>query len=49
MIVSSEGSESDRDRGLGLGADAYLVKPFDPEDLCRTAQELLSGARAAGA
>jgi len=41
VIVSTEGSERDRDKGLALGADAYLVKPFDPEDLCRIAQDLL--------
>ena len=46
VIVSTEGSERDRDKGLALGADAYLVKPFDPEDLRRIAQDLLD--RAAG-
>jgi two-component system chemotaxis response regulator CheY len=33
FIVSTEGSERDREKGLALGADAYLVKPFSPEDL----------------
>jgi len=42
VIVSTEGSERDRDKGLALGADAYLVKPFDPEDLRRIAENLLS-------
>jgi two-component system chemotaxis response regulator CheY len=41
LIISTEGSERDREKGLGLGADAYLVKPFDPEQLRRTARELL--------
>ena len=31
--------------GLELGADAYLVKPFDPDALRRTAKELLQKAR----
>ena len=44
VIVSTEGSERDRDKGLGLGADAYLVKPFDPEALRDLAQRLLEGA-----
>jgi two-component system chemotaxis response regulator CheY len=49
VIVSTEGSERDRDKGMSLGADAYLVKPFDPEDLRRIAQSLLArGAGAAG-
>lgn len=33
VIVSTEGSETDRARGLNLGASAYLVKPFVPEEL----------------
>ena len=31
FIISTEGSEQDRERGLMLGADEYLVKPFAPE------------------
>ncbi len=42
VIISTEGSERDRDKGLALGADAYLVKPFDPDELKRVAQELLA-------
>jgi two-component system chemotaxis response regulator CheY len=45
LIISTEGSERDRLRGLELGADAYLVKPFAPDDLRRTARELLAKAR----
>jgi two-component system chemotaxis response regulator CheY len=48
IIVSTEGSERDRDKGLSLGADAYLVKPFDPEDLCQIARDLLSRSSGAG-
>lgn len=33
VILSTEGSERDRAKGLSLGADEYLVKPFDPEQL----------------
>ncbi|MBW2315065.1 MAG: response regulator [Deltaproteobacteria bacterium] len=42
VIISTEGSERDREKGLSLGADAYLVKPFDPEELREVARELLS-------
>ena len=42
VIVSTEGSERDRDKGVGLGADAYLVKPFEPDDLKRVVRELLA-------
>jgi two-component system chemotaxis response regulator CheY len=45
VIVSTEGSERDRDKGLALGADAYLVKPFEPEDLQRIVEALLDSER----
>ena len=48
VIVSTEGSQRDRDKGLGLGADAYLVKPFEPEALRQVARDLLQGATRAG-
>jgi two-component system chemotaxis response regulator CheY len=49
LIVSTEGSERDRAKGLALGADAYLVKPFEPEDLQRIATALLDARRGGGA
>jgi len=33
FIISTEGSDRDREKGIQLGADAYLVKPFSPEEL----------------
>ena len=45
VIVSTEGSERDRDKGVGLGADAYLVKPFPPEELQGVVRELLARPR----
>ncbi len=48
VIVSTEGSDRDRDKGLRLGADAYLVKPFDPEALRQVVTDLLAAARAEG-
>ena len=33
VIISTEKSEADRKRGMALGADDYLAKPFDPRDL----------------
>jgi len=41
VIISTEGSERDREKGILLGADAYLVKPFDPDELREVARELL--------
>ena len=42
VIISTESSERDRAKGLELGADAYLVKPFDPEALRQIARDLLA-------
>ena len=33
LIISTQSSERDRARGLSLGANGYLTKPFSPEDL----------------
>ena len=40
--MSTEKTERDRKRGLELGADAYLVKPFEPENLREVVLDLLS-------
>ena len=48
IIVSTEGSDRDREKGLGLGADAYLVKPFDPEVLRQVVTDLLERDSKAG-
>ncbi len=45
VIVSTEGSDRDRDKGLELGADAYLVKPFEPEALRAVVSDLLARPR----
>jgi two-component system chemotaxis response regulator CheY len=45
VIVSTEGSERDRDKGVGLGADAYLVKPFEPDELKNIVRDLLARSR----
>lgn len=42
VIISTEGSERDREKGLALGANAYLVKPFQPEELQQLVHRLLS-------
>ncbi len=33
IVVTTEGAEKDRQKGMALGADEYLVKPIDPEEL----------------
>lgn len=44
IIISTEGSDKDRERGLALGADAYLKKPFEPQELRETIARLRPGS-----
>ena len=47
VMLTALGDVADRITGLELGADAYLVKPFEPDDLRRAARELLAKAQEA--
>jgi two-component system, chemotaxis family, chemotaxis protein CheY len=42
VIISTESSEEDRRRGLSIGANGYLVKPFTDGELIRLVHEHLS-------
>ncbi len=42
VLISTRSSERDRDRGLTLGANAYLAKPFTPEMLRKEAARQLA-------
>lgn len=44
VIISTQATERDVERGKKLGADAYVPKPFSPELLRGTCERLLSGA-----
>lgn len=41
IVISTEGSRKDIEKGLALGATAYLVKPFKPEQLLELVKGLL--------
>jgi DNA-binding response OmpR family regulator len=43
ILLSARVQESDVERGLGAGADAYLAKPFKAPDLVAKVEELLAG------
>lgn len=38
MIVSAKKEDIDKIRGLGLGADDYIIKPFSPNELVARAK-----------
>lgn len=40
LVISSESSERDRERGLSLGANAYLAKPFTADALVAAVRSL---------
>lgn len=42
LLLSACGQQGDVEAGLAAGADRYVVKPFSPEVLVRTARELLA-------
>ena len=41
VMVTTEGREEDRNRGMALGANAYLTKPFEPAELLKISRKLL--------
>lgn len=42
VLISARGRETDRARGMGAGADAWLVKPFATADLLACIEGLLA-------
>ena len=41
IIITTEGAREDRDRGLALGADAYVAKPIQSSSLLKTITDVL--------
>ena len=41
VLLTAKGQETDRQKGLDVGADVYMTKPFDPEALLEKAKEVL--------
>jgi two-component system chemotaxis response regulator CheY len=46
VIISTDSRAADRERGLKLGADAYLTKPFEPEELLELVRRVLDSRAA---
>jgi two-component system OmpR family response regulator len=47
LLLTARSQESDITRGVGSGADDYVVKPFDPADLASRVDKIISASRKA--
>ncbi|EAR16031.1 MULTISPECIES: response regulator transcription factor [Robiginitalea] len=41
ILLTAKGQEVDRQKGLDMGADKYMTKPFDPDEMFEIAEEIL--------
>jgi len=41
IMLTAKGRDSERDKGISLGADAYMTKPFSTRDILKRVTELL--------
>jgi DNA-binding response OmpR family regulator len=41
LMLTAKGRDTDVAKGLGLGADAYMTKPFSTRELVRKVREML--------
>lgn len=48
IVCSAKSADVDKVRARDLGADAYVVKPWDPENLIATIRSVLSGGQDTG-
>ena len=44
LMLSAKGRSTDVDKGLGVGADAYMTKPFSTKELAAKVAEMLGAA-----
>ena len=43
LMLSAKGRDTDLAKGLGLGADAYMTKPFSTKELVLKVRQMLEG------
>jgi DNA-binding response OmpR family regulator len=41
VLLTAKGQELDRQKGVEVGANLYMTKPFDPEVILSKAREVL--------
>jgi len=42
ILLTAKGQEVDRQKGMEMGADRYMTKPFDPDEMLAIAEEVLN-------
>lgn len=45
ILLTAKGQEVDRQNGLDMGANRYMTKPFDPDEMLEVATEILIGVK----
>jgi DNA-binding response OmpR family regulator len=48
VMLTAKGQAYDREQGMDVGADVYLTKPFDPDELLELARQALARHAAVG-
>jgi two-component system, OmpR family, alkaline phosphatase synthesis response regulator PhoP len=41
IMLTAKGQEFDKNKGIDVGADLYMTKPFDPDEILEKAQQVL--------
>jgi len=42
ILLTAKGQEVDRQKGLDMGANQYMTKPFDPDEMLAIAEDILN-------
>jgi DNA-binding response OmpR family regulator len=42
ILLTAKGQEADKSKGMEVGADRYMTKPFDPDELLEIAREVIA-------
>lgn len=42
ILLTAKGQEVDRQKGLEMGANKYMTKPFDPDEMLNIAEKILN-------